>query len=138
MRTILLASAAAFALSQAAAAQESARNSTTSQLFATISEGGNFSSNVVGLDVYSDNKQYIGQIEDIAMNQDGQIQAYILSTGGVMRIGERYVAVNPSAVKISYSRLGQGVARVNESDVRSVKGSAGIQICRPFGGESLH
>lgn len=103
MRAILLASAAAFALSQAAAAQESVRNSTTLQLFAAISGNGNFSSQVIGLDVYNDNKQYIGQIEDIAMNQAGQTQAYILSVGGILGMGEHYVAVNPSAVKVSYS-----------------------------------
>jgi len=91
MRAILLALAgvAAFALSQAAAAQESVRNSPTSQLFTAISEGGNFSSQVVGLDVYNDNKQYIGQIEDIAMNQDRQTQAYVLSVGGILGMGER-------------------------------------------------
>jgi sporulation protein YlmC with PRC-barrel domain len=107
MRVILLALAgvAAFALSQAAAAQESVRNSPTSQLFVAISEGGNFSSQVVGLDVYNDTKQYIGQIEDIAMSQDGQTQAYILSVGGILGMGEHYVAVNPSAVKVSYSEL---------------------------------
>lgn len=105
MRAILLALAgvAAFALSQAAAAQESVRNSPTSQLFTAISEGGNFSSQVVGLDVYNDNKQYIGQIEDIAMNQDRQTQAYVLSVGGILGMGEHYVAVNPAAVKVSYS-----------------------------------
>ena len=89
-------------LSQAAA-QKSVRHSPTSQLFAAISEGGNFSSQVVGLDVHNDNKQYIGQIEDIAMNQDDQTQAYVLSVGGILGMSEHYVAVNPSAVKLSYS-----------------------------------
>jgi len=105
MRTnlLVLAGVAAFALSQAAAAQESVRNSPTSQFFVAISEGANFSSQVVGLDVYNDNKQYIGQIEDIAMNQDGQSKAYVLSVGGIMGMGEHYVAVNPSAVGVSYS-----------------------------------
>ena len=104
MRAILLALAgvAAFALSQATA-QELTRHSPASQLFPAISEGGNFSSQVVGLDVYNDNKQYIGQIEDIAMNRDGQTQAYVLSVGGILGMGEHYVAVNPSAVKLSYS-----------------------------------
>ena len=107
MRAILLAlaGAATFALSQAATAQDSVINSPASQFFAAISEGGNFSSQVVGLDVYNDNEQYIGQIEDIAMNQNGQTQAYILSVGGMLGMGEHYVAVNPSAVKVSYSEL---------------------------------
>ena len=58
-----------------------------------LSEGGNFSSQVVGLDVYNDDRQYVGQIEDIAMNQDGQTQAYVLSVGGMLGMGEHYVAV---------------------------------------------
>ena len=32
---------------------------------------------MVGLDVYNDNKQDVGQIKDIALNQNGQTQAYI-------------------------------------------------------------
>ena len=37
------------------------------------------------------------------MNQDGQTQAYVLSVGGILGMGEHYVAVNPSAVKLGYS-----------------------------------
>ena len=61
------------------------------------------SSKVVGLDVYNDNKQDIGQIKDIALNQQGQTQAYILSVGGFLGMGEHYVAVNPSTVKVTYN-----------------------------------
>ena len=104
MRAILIALAgvAAFTAVQATA-QELIRPSPASQLFAAISEGSNFSSQVVGLEVYNDNKQYIGQIEDIAMNRDGQTQAYVLSVGGILGMGEHYIAVNPPAVKLSYS-----------------------------------
>ena len=37
------------------------------------------------------------------MNQDGQTQAYVLSVGGILGMGEHYVAVSSSAVKLSYS-----------------------------------
>ena len=41
------------------------------------------------------------------MNQEGQIQAYILSIGGILGMGEHYVAVNPPAIKLSYSETDQ-------------------------------
>jgi hypothetical protein len=37
------------------------------------------------------------------MNQNGRAQAYIVSVGGILGMGEHYVAVNPSAVKVSYN-----------------------------------
>ncbi len=39
------------------------------------------------------------------MNQDGRAAAYIVSVGGFLGVGEHYVAVNPSAVKIGYNDL---------------------------------
>jgi len=57
----------------------------------------------VGLDIYNDKNQDIGQIKDIALNQNGQTQAYVLSVGGFLGMGEHYVAVNPSAVKVTYN-----------------------------------
>jgi len=58
---------------------------------------------VVGLDIYNTANQDIGQIKDIAMNPNGRPRAYIVSVGGFLGIGEHYVAVNPSAVKVSYN-----------------------------------
>ena len=103
MRIILLVGAAALTLSQAATSQESVSRPATSPIFAALSESGNFSSQIVGLDVYNDDRQYVGQIEDIATTRNGQTQAFVLSVGGMLGMGEHYIAVLPSAVKISYS-----------------------------------
>jgi len=80
-----------------------ASNPTGSERFVTISGNDDLGSKVMGLDVYNDNKQDIGQIKDIALNQNGQTQAYVLSVGGFLGMGEHYVAVNPSSVKVSYN-----------------------------------
>ena len=80
----------------------SSNRSDTSR-FVAISANDELSSKVVGLDIYNDNKQDIGQIKDIALNQNGQTQAYILSVGGFLGMGEHYVAVNPSSVKVTYN-----------------------------------
>jgi len=81
----------------------SANNPGASERFVSVPNGDELSSKVVGLDIYNDSKQDIGQIKDIAMNQGGRAQAYIVSVGGFLGMGEHYVAVNPSAVKVSYN-----------------------------------
>jgi sporulation protein YlmC with PRC-barrel domain len=70
--------------------------------FVSIANSGALSSNVIGLDVYNNDNKDIGQIKDIAMNQRGRTEAYIVSVGGFLGMGERYVAVNPTDIKVSY------------------------------------
>ncbi len=103
MSAIRFAIAAALVLSQPSSAQESARNTAAPDVFPAISASSTFSSQVVGLDVYNDGKQDVGQIEDIVMSEDGHVQAYVLSVRGFLGTFERYVAVNPTAVMVNYS-----------------------------------
>jgi PRC-barrel domain protein len=103
MSAIRFAIAAALVLSQVASAQESAGNTTAPEVFPVISANSSYSSQIVGLDVYNDSKQDVGQIQDIVMSKDGHTQAYVLSVVGVLGMFERYVAVNPSVVTVSYS-----------------------------------
>jgi hypothetical protein len=71
--------------------------------FVSVPNGDGLSSKLIGLDIYNNANQDIGQIKDIAMNPNGHSQAYIVSVGGFLGLGEHYVAVNPSAVQISYN-----------------------------------
>ncbi len=71
--------------------------------FVSISDSEELSSNLTGLDVYNNANQDIGQIKDIALNDHGRVRAYILSVGGFLGVGTRYVAVRPSEVKVSYN-----------------------------------
>jgi hypothetical protein len=80
-----------------------ANNPGPSERFVSISNNDELSSKVTGLDIYNNANQDIGQIKDIALNQNGRAQAYIVSVGGFLGMGERYVAVSPSAVKVSYN-----------------------------------
>jgi sporulation protein YlmC with PRC-barrel domain len=78
-------------------------SATSSGTFVSVPAGDELSSKVVGLDIYNNDNKDIGQIKDIALNPNGRSQAYIVSVGGFLGLGERYIAVNPSAVKITYS-----------------------------------
>ena len=85
-----------------AGATDSDGNVSGSQ-FVSIANGDELSSNVIGLDVYNSDSKSIGQIKDIAMNLRGRTEAYIVSVGGFLGMGEHYVAVNPADIKVSYN-----------------------------------
>jgi sporulation protein YlmC with PRC-barrel domain len=78
-------------------------NPPTPGTFVSIPNNDELSSAVIGLDIYNNANQDIGQIKDIALNPNGRSQAYIVSVGGFLEMGEHYVAVNPSDVKVSYN-----------------------------------
>jgi sporulation protein YlmC with PRC-barrel domain len=78
-------------------------NAGGSQTFVNVPEGDDLSSKVVGLDIYNGDNKDIGTIKDVAMNPNGRVAAYIVSVGGFLGMGEHYVAVNPSAVKVTYN-----------------------------------
>jgi sporulation protein YlmC with PRC-barrel domain len=71
--------------------------------FVSVANKDELSSKLIGLDIYNSANQDVGQIKDIAMSQHGRAQAYIVSVGGFLGMGERYVAVNPSAITVTYS-----------------------------------
>lgn len=65
-----------------------------------------FSSNVVGLDVYNLKNEKIGDIADVVL-EHGALEGYVLSVGGFLGVGERYVAVQPSSISIKYDESGK-------------------------------
>jgi PRC-barrel domain protein len=55
--------------------------------------GGWRSSRIVGADVYNDNGQGIGTIDDLIVGQDGRVGTAVVSVGGFLGIGSKPVAV---------------------------------------------
>jgi len=73
----------------------------SSGMFTNIPVKDELSSKVVGLDVYNNANQNIGTIKDVAYNGTS-VNGYILGVGGFLGMGDHYVAVRPSAIKLSY------------------------------------
>ena len=69
--------------------------------FSTVSKDEMFSSKLKGLNVYNQKDESIGEITDIAI-KNHQIDALILSVGGFLGMGERYVAVSPASVNVRH------------------------------------
>ena len=70
--------------------------------FVNLQNSDMLSSNVVGLDIYNQQNNDIGKIQDVAFDSSKKITGYILSVGGFLGMGTHYVAVDPDAVSIKY------------------------------------
>lgn len=103
MSMIKLVSAAAMALSIPALASAAQVTGSSAPQFASINNSDDLSSKVIGLDVHNSSNQDIGTVKDIAYDGNQQIQAYVLSVGGFLGVGDHYVAVAPSSLSITYN-----------------------------------
>jgi sporulation protein YlmC with PRC-barrel domain len=77
-------------------------------------------SNLYELDVYNPQNEKIGEIEDVIVENGKTIKAIVLSVGGFLGVGERYVAVDPASVVIT--RQGddyRAVVNTNRDDLRN-------------------
>lgn len=101
MKTTLIAfaTAAALIVPQAGAM---AQNAVATETFTAARPTDVLSYNLIGLNVVNSQNESVGEIKDLILSQ-GELAGYILSVGGFLGIGERYVIVRPNAIKIAYS-----------------------------------
>jgi len=92
----------------------------TGDMFATIPASEQLSSKVVGLEVYNSANKDIGKIKDIAFDSNG-VKAYIVAVGGFLGMGDHYVAVNPSAVNLSFDSNAKKWHAAMNTDVDQLK-----------------
>ncbi len=59
------------------------------------------SSKLVGSNVYNNANENIGSIEDIILKADGSMDEVVLSVGGFLGMGDKYVSMPFSALKVS-------------------------------------
>jgi sporulation protein YlmC with PRC-barrel domain len=77
-------------------------------------------SKIVGTRVYNDANENIGSVEDIVLKPDGTMDEVVLSVGGFLGIGSKYVAVPFSDLKIS--RDGNSLKIMTNGTKDSLKG----------------
>ena len=59
---------------------------------------------VEGTAVYNPDGNKLGSIDDLMIDKwSGQVRYAVLEFGGFLGMGDHYVAVNPSAVKVTYN-----------------------------------
>lgn len=77
-------------------------------------------SKLVGSKVYNEANENIGSIEDIVLKADGAMDEVVLSVGGFLGIGEKFVAVPFGDLKIT--RDGSNIKIVTKGTKDSLKG----------------
>ncbi|MGN6770048.1 MAG: PRC-barrel domain-containing protein [Rhizobiaceae bacterium] len=109
MRKVLIALGVATMLSVPAMAQTATSTdtkttapATTTDMFVTAQPTDMLSSNLIGLDITNSQNEDVGEIKDLVVS-NGELAGYVVSVGGFLGVGERYVVVAPSAVQINYS-----------------------------------
>lgn len=102
MRKLFVAIAAVTALSGVASVHAQTATTATREIYIKAQSTDVLSSNLIGLNVQNTAKDNVGEIKDLVVS-NGSLSGVILSVGGFLGIGERYVVVAPSAVKVVYS-----------------------------------
>jgi sporulation protein YlmC with PRC-barrel domain len=59
------------------------------------------SSNLVGIDVYGKQNEKLGKVEDLAIEGGKTIKGLVVSVGGFLGVGEKYVLVDPATVVVN-------------------------------------
>lgn len=77
-------------------------SATTSSSAAAASHSGQWrASKLVGVNVYNDNNESLGEINELLTDQQGKIQAVVIGVGGFLGMGERNVAIPFEKIKFS-------------------------------------
>jgi sporulation protein YlmC with PRC-barrel domain len=96
----MLMASAAFAAETATTPSTTAAPSTGS--VSNVSFNGNWrSSKVVGLNVYNEQNENIGSINDLLMDKSGNVKAAVISVGGFLGMGAHLVAIAFDKIKFS-------------------------------------
>ena len=67
---------------------------------ATHREGEWRASKLVGVNVYNDANEKIGDISDLLFTKDGKVEAILISVGGFLGVGAKEIALAPSQIQL--------------------------------------
>lgn len=99
------------------------RTGSTAQMMTTLPQHATAVSNWYDQNVYDQQENKIGEIEDMLLDRDGRVQAVIVSVGGFLGMGEKDVAVAFDAVQMSQRENKWWLTmNVNKDQLRSAPG----------------
>jgi sporulation protein YlmC with PRC-barrel domain len=69
--------------------------------YATMAPADIMSSKLVGMDVYNNQNDKLGQVEDLVVDNGKTISGVVVSVGGFLGMGEHYVLIDPASIVVS-------------------------------------
>src|SRR5215207_5875586 len=81
--------------------------------FVTQQNSDRLASRLIGLNIKNPADETIGEIYDVVLTDTNAIKAYIVSVGGFLGMGTRYVAIDPKAINFNRQDEKNWVAVMN-------------------------
>lgn len=78
-----------------------ANSATVAVKFVTVQPAGIMSSNLIGVDVYNNQQESLGEVTDLVIDDGKTVTGVIVSVGGFLGLGESYVVVDPSTIVLN-------------------------------------
>ena len=116
---------ATIASAQTPTATTDRANTASNTISSSALQGDWRASKVVGLNVYNDNNENLGSINDLIMDKSGNIKAAVLGVGGFLGVGAHLVAVPLDKIKF----VNEPVAYIGTASTGAP--SAGGAMTRP-------
>ncbi|MCS3729912.1 PRC-barrel domain-containing protein [Bradyrhizobium betae] len=123
-RLIVLGAIAASLLTSAVMAQTPATTTRPEANSASVTQpykGQWWVSKMIGLDVYNQNNEKLGDISEVLTDPTGKIQTAILGVGGFLGLGERMVAVSFDQLKFVNQPIEAKMASSTQTSTASTK-----------------
>lgn len=77
-----------------------ANTATVKLKYATVKPTDIMSSKLVGTTIYNNNKENVGEVSDLVIENGKTVTGIVVSVGGFLGLGESYVVVDPSSVAL--------------------------------------
>lgn len=125
MKTLLAAVALTVLAAGSASAAEAnggmtmADHATATVHYVTVAPADIMSSKLVGQDVYNNQGEKLGNVADLAIDNGKTITGVVLSVGGFLGMGERYVLIDPSSLVLSDKNGLHGVVDATKDSLKS-------------------
>jgi sporulation protein YlmC with PRC-barrel domain len=98
---LLLGAAAAALAAQDAPGETAAQKQAATELMTTVPDNAQTVSTYYNEDVYDNQENQIGDVNDILLDTEGRVSAVIVGVGGFLGLGEKDVAVPFNALKVA-------------------------------------
>ena len=69
--------------------------------YTTVTPADMMSSKLVGLNVYNNQNDKLGEVEDLVIDNGKTVSGVVVSVGGFLGMGESYVLIDPASVVVS-------------------------------------
>ena len=97
---LLVGMAASVSAQTSSGAIQSAQTNTVVAKFVTVKPASTLSSKLIGLDLYNSHNEKLGDIEDLVIEDGKTVTGIVVSVGGFLGIGERYVVIDPATITL--------------------------------------